>query len=296
MKKIGEISRLYEVSNRMLRYYEEKGIIYSLRGNNNYRYYNDDAERRIKQICLLNKLEFSTREIDKIFSVRDNYTLIKILHQKLEKLKYRSEELNQLSTIITNFIALLTESKNPFFESLEFSLNNPNISLRSQFMSQEVLRIIHIPSMRVASFKGYSETPENDAHDLANAFIKKHNLKDFRHFGFNNPNPVSNNPVYGYEIWITVDKDYPDVSIKNIEGGLYASLTTTMANIYDNWQKLYQIVGNSNDYCYDFHEIDEDGTCKHRWLEEITDYIHFSNPEIEFSSKQLDLLLPIKRK
>ena len=55
MKKIGEVSTQYDMSNRMLRYYEEKGIIKSIRGENNYRYYDEDSELRIKQICLLKK-------------------------------------------------------------------------------------------------------------------------------------------------------------------------------------------------------------------------------------------------
>lgn len=296
MKKIGEMSQVYEVSNRMLRYYEEKGIIRSFRGENNYRYYSEDAEQRIKQICLLRKLEFSTSEIDQVFTTRDHYQLIQFLYEKLEKLQHRTEELNELSTMITNFITLLTESKNPFFQALEFSLSNPNTLLRRDHMSQEVLRIIHVPAMKVASFKGFSETPENDAHEQANAFIQQHGLKSFRHFGFNNPNPTKDNPVYGYEIWITVDKDYPGVVTKNIQGGLYASLTTSMGEIYENWQKLYQLVAISKEYAFDFQEVMEDGTSEHHWLEEITDYAYFSDPTVEFTMKQLDLLLPIIRR
>ncbi len=296
MKKIGEVSSQYNVSIRMLRYYEEKGIIHSIRGENNYRYYDDHAELRIKQICLLKNLEFSTREINTIFSSINNFELIRLLVSKKIKLQDRMEELDQLSTILTNFIALLTESKNPFFQSLEISLNNPNKLIRSDHMSQEVLRIIHVPSMKVASFKGYSETPENDAHEQANVFIQKHNLQSFRHFGFNNPSPTKESPVYGYEIWVTVDKDYPDAVIRNVKGELYASLTTTLADIYENWQRLYRLIGESKEYMYDFSEPYEDGTCEHQWLEEITDYPHFSNPNTDFSVKQLDLLLPIKRR
>jgi len=295
MKKIGEISKQYHVSNRMLRYYEEKGLIHSERGENNYRYYNEDAEIKIKQIYSLRMLEFTTTEIEKILRVQNNFELIQMLYKKLETLQDRAEKLDQLSTIITNFIALLTESNYPFLESLLFSLDNPYQLLRSDTMSQNVLRVIQVPTMKVASFKGYSETPENDAHELANAFIQKHNLKTFRHFGFNNPNPMKDTPVYGYEIWITVDKDYPGEIIKNIQGGLYASYTTTLADIYENWQKLYQLVGESNEYEYDFLEPFEDGTSKHQWLEEMTDYEYFMNQEIPFSVKQLDLLLPIKR-
>jgi hypothetical protein len=69
-----------------------------------------------------------------------------------------------------------------------------------------------------------------------------------------------------------------------------------LADIYENWQRLYRLIGESKEYMYDFSEPYEDGTCEHQWLEEITDYPHFSNPNTDFSVKQLDLLLPIKRR
>ncbi len=295
MKKIGEISAQYHISNRMLRYYEEKGIIKSSRGENNYRYYDVQSEQRIGQICLLKELDFSIKEIDQIFSATNSIDLIQILYHKKTILKDKIEQYNQLSAILNNFISLLLENNNPFFKALELSLKDPNIILRSNKMLDEILRIVNLPRTKVVSFKALSETPEDDAHALANAFIKKHQLKEFRHFGFNNPNPSNGNPVYGYEIWITVTKDYSGEVMKELKGGLYASLTTSMSNIFENWQRLNKMIGESNTYDFDVQYIKKDSTYDHQWLEEITDYDYFSDPKNDFFSKQLDLLMPIIR-
>lgn len=295
VKKIGEISSQYDISNRMLRYYEDKGTIQSFRGENNYRYYDEFSEERIKQICLLKKLDFRTKEIDQVFSASNNFELIRILYRKKMELHHQLAQLNQLSNIVNNFIALLRKSENPFFDSLELSLVDPNKIIRSDIMSKELLRIVQLPSMRVASFRAVSESPENDVHELANAFIRKNNIKSFRHFGFNNPNPTPGNPVYGYEIWITVDHDYDGVEMKTLESGLYASITTNMAEIFENWHKLFQLVEQSEEFEYHFLPPKADGTSNHQWLEEITDYEYFSNPQNDFPTKQLDLFMPITR-
>jgi len=279
----------------MLRYYEEKGIIHSFRGENNYRYYDEFSEERIKQICLLKKLDFRTKEIDQVFSASSNFDLIRILYRKKSQVNQQLTQLNQLSNLVSNFISFLRKSENPFFESLELSLVDPNKIIRSDIVSKDVLRIVQLPSMKVASFRAVSESPENDVHELANAFITKNKIKSFRHFGFNNPNPTPGNPVYGYEIWITVDHDYENITMKTLEGGLYASITTFMADVYENWQKLFQLVAQSEEYEYHFLPPKADGTSSHQWLEEITDYEYFSNPQNDFPTKQLDLFMPIVR-
>jgi DNA-binding transcriptional MerR regulator len=48
--KIGELSRRTATPTRMLRYYEEQGLLQSQRNDNRYRFYPDSAVERVRQI------------------------------------------------------------------------------------------------------------------------------------------------------------------------------------------------------------------------------------------------------
>lgn len=295
MKRIGEISRLYDLSPRMLRYYEDKGIISCHRSENNYRYYDQQAEDRIKQILLLKELDFTVKEIEQVFYEYSSYDLIQVLFQKKLHVMDKVEELKKLETVIDNFIYLLSNSNQNMFESLALSLANSQIRLRGDSMKQDMVRIVQLPEMKVAVFKGYGERPEDAASELANDFIKKHKLVGFRHFGFNNPDPQEGNNEYGYEIWITVDRDYEGVTTRHYKGGLYASIPTVMTDIGKTWGRLYNLVKEDERYEFSYLPPGEDGVSDHQWLEECTDYEFFFLTDEDESLKQLDLLMPIKR-
>jgi predicted transcriptional regulator YdeE len=155
------------------------------------------------------------------------------------------------------------------------------------------VRIVRLPAMTVASYCAESKNPEKDCHDLIGKFVLKHQLHKkigFRHFGFNNPSPTEDNPVYGYEIWVTVPDDFDipkPLSRKRIESTLYASIPTQLNEIGERWQNLAKWVENSDKYIMDSN---------FQWLEECIDfetfYSTFGNDDIQ----QLDLLEPIKVK
>ena len=295
MKKIGEISSLYNVSPRMLRYYEDKGIISATRRENNYRYYDQFAEDRIKQILLLKELDFTVKEIEKVFNEYTSYDLIQTLFQKKLHVIDKVDELKRLETIIDNFIYLLSNSDKNMFESLALSLSNSQFKIRGGQMKKDIIRIVQLPEMKVAVFKGYGERPEDKASEVANQFIKDNKLVGFRHFGFNNPDPQEGKTEYGYEIWITIDQDYEGVASRVYKGGLYASVTTVMTDIEKTWGKLFNMVKDDERYDFGYTAPNEDGVSDHQWLEECTDYEFFFLSDKDDSVKQLDLLMPIKR-
>lgn len=281
----------------MLRYYEQAGMIKSIREENNYRYYSKDMEDKLKQILLLRELGFTLKEIERILSTQSIHEVVKIMYQKKFKLKEDMHQLSKLDHIISSFIVLLKTSNKPL-DSLLHSLDTTHKMIGEVKMEKESVRIVMLPSMRVASFRAVSETPEDDCWRLVNEFISKHNLTSFRHFGFNNPNPKEGSSVYGYEMWLTIQEDFTpeNIKVKHIAEGLYASLTTTMDQIGERWNELYQIILHHQQYDVDVQEEDAFGVSKHQWLEECINYKHFTNPNIDFSEKQLDLLLPIKEK
>lgn len=299
MKKIGEISSLYKVSNRMLRYYEDKKLIKCIRKDNNYRFFTQEQEEKIQLILLLKELDFSVDEMRKVFTITSAFDMIELLSSKKRELAKKSAELLKLDNIMSNFIYLLTISSQPIYDSLSISLENPSNKMKGKIqMNQENVRILQLPKMNVIFFKSLSESPEDDTWKKVKAYVSKHQLKNFRHFGFNNPNPTTDSKIYGYEMWLTVDSDYHDeeVEMRVFDGGLYASITTYLENITLRWKELTQLIADSSEYEIDFVENDQFGVSKHQWLEECTNYEMFVDDSIDFSKKQLDLLLPIKKK
>jgi DNA-binding transcriptional MerR regulator len=59
--KIGELSRRTGVSTRLLRYYEEQGLIAPSRSANTYRTYDDDDVARVEQVVGLVRAGVPTR-------------------------------------------------------------------------------------------------------------------------------------------------------------------------------------------------------------------------------------------
>ena len=296
MLKIGEIVKRYNLSHRTLRYWEEEKILNSNRAENGYRYYDDFNVSRIEQIAFLRKLKIPIACIERIFKSGEVDTAIDVLTCHLYKVKQETVELTGLYTAIQNIIAELKSKKDiPFLDSASkdsaalqklLSENERSISMRT--LKTEPDRIVRLPKMILACYLAESESPEIDCWKVISEFIKKNKLHEkygFRHFGFNNPNPSDESPVYGYEMWIAIPEDVEVTAPlykMEFEGGLYATVTTTLSEIGEQSWKLYDWVENNENYVPDKSR---------RWLEEFLDYKLFW--ENLNDGKQIDVLSPI---
>ena len=136
-------------------------------------------------------------------------------------------------------------------------------------MSDLDVRIIKLEPLRVASFQGFGEQPEEQAWQKLAAWAKPRGYLDEganrRIFGFNNPNPSAGSPNYGYEFWITVGPEAGpegEMRIAEFTGGLYAVLRVgpiadPAQDIPSGWQSLHTWCEGSK---YRF--------ATHQWLEE----------------------------
>ena len=69
LTKIRDVSNQYQVSARTLRYYEDMGLLSSVRKSDvSYRLYDAEAIKRIEQILILSNLNMSIKDIKRIFS------------------------------------------------------------------------------------------------------------------------------------------------------------------------------------------------------------------------------------
>ncbi|WP_040841623.1 MerR family transcriptional regulator [Nocardia brevicatena] len=66
--QIGELSKRTEVSPRLLRYYEEQGLLKSTRRSNGYRDYSDEAVDVVRRIRLLLAAGLNTESIRSLLS------------------------------------------------------------------------------------------------------------------------------------------------------------------------------------------------------------------------------------
>lgn len=153
-------------------------------------------------------------------------------------------------------------------------------------MDQTEVRIVNLPAMHVACAYGFGSSPEAIAHEKMNAYLEAQGWMEgygtqYVHFGFNNPNPSTGSPNYGYEIWVTVEADAQplgEVTIKDMPGGMYAvTRFTDLDKIGDEWKKLALWRERS---AYKFGQ--------HQWLENLL------NPrESDLHKLVFDLYLPI---
>lgn len=112
--KIREVSLKYDISARTLRYYEDMGLITSIRSEDYaYRMYDETALKRLEQILILRKLSISIRDISKIFQSPDASVVLEVLAKKAAGIDEEVALLYELKTIVLKFIHQI--------ESLNFS-------------------------------------------------------------------------------------------------------------------------------------------------------------------------------
>ncbi len=325
LKTITQVTKMFGVSTRMLRYYEQIGLLRSQRMEGySYRVYNEEACLHLKQILLLRKLRIPLKQIALLLSNIDTLTAIDVFMTNINEL---NEEIASLSTIRNILLRFIDELRSKSGISLKVDLLNDasmlsmidplsisKINLKEDNTMEDLnraneqlskltdrdVRIVYLPPATVASYQYVGDEPEMQVNLVIDQFVRDSNLihlkPDLRHYGFNAPNPVDDTGYHGYEMWVTI----PDtmevpapLSRKHFEGGLYAAYMIPFG-AFEEWQRLFEWVQNSK--TYDMREIG-DVSNMYGCLEEHLNYInHATLDNTEPEGFQLDLLIPIKEK
>jgi Predicted transcriptional regulators len=107
--KIGEFSKICQVSVKTLRHYEEIGILipYDIDQWTGYRYYDISQLHKMNRIIYLKRLGFSLEEINDIFENEDEVPTIEMINAKtkecqdnIQKLIVRQKELAKLEVLL----------------------------------------------------------------------------------------------------------------------------------------------------------------------------------------------------
>lgn len=110
---ISTVSKNLGISSRMLRYYEQIGLIESRRVENYaYRVYDEEAIRRLRQIILLRKLRVSVKQIRELFGNSSAMGVIEVFEQNIRELDEQMTALSTVKSILSRLVQELREKAN----------------------------------------------------------------------------------------------------------------------------------------------------------------------------------------
>jgi len=313
LQTINQVSKAYGVSARMLRYYEQAGLIESQRKPDYaYRVYDETAVLRLRQIIILRKLRIPMRQISAILNQPDASQAVEIFRQNIRELDDEinalslvkdilgrlADELQQRASVTLDVTTLSDSSLLSIVDSMPLSNNHvkERISMDDFQKANEVLaslkdkdvRIVYLPPATVLSHHAVGDDeqgriPEDQHEPLLDNFEKELAAikPDFRHYGFKH----NVKDKRGYERWVTIPDDMevaPPFTKKLFPGGMYAACVLPVDPWEEGWVLLEQWIAHNEKY-----EIDD-----RDWLEEHTSAATI----ITGAEGYIDLLLPVKKR
>ena len=122
--KIGEFSKLCQVTVKTLRHYEEIGLLvpFDVDEWTGYRYYNIDQLRRMNRIVYLKQLGFSLEEISELFNEGKEYPDSELIKAKVERCRNEMERLIWRQTELAKLEDMLHKQENVMEKVFEKSL------------------------------------------------------------------------------------------------------------------------------------------------------------------------------
>jgi len=110
---ISAVSKNLGISSRMLRYYEQVGLIESSRVEDYaYRVYDEAAIRRLRQIIILRKLRVPVRQIREIFDNNNAASIIEIFERNISELDEQITAMSTVKSILSRLVSELHEKAN----------------------------------------------------------------------------------------------------------------------------------------------------------------------------------------
>ena len=320
METISQVSQQFNISARMLRYYEKKGLISSMRiPDYSYRVYDEEAVKRIQQILVLRKLRIPVQQIAVILDDASQKQALEILQKNLSELDEEIAALGTLRDILGTLVFKLNESirervrldilKDTELLEILHVMKPPKTNLKEELYMDQLMdankvleekmdvRIVYLPPAKIAAYRYIGESPEDAAKKVIYSFIRESNLPkvkpDFRLYGFNNPSPKEGQREYGYEFWVTIPEDMEvkaPVEIKQFDGGLYAAHCINFGD-FNEWESFVNLTMRNQEYEVQWREPEGMGGCLEEELNIYTNILEGAE-----KAEQLDLLIPIKKR
>jgi DNA-binding transcriptional MerR regulator len=286
LQTIGQIAKEHGVSTRMLRYYEEIGLIESQRkGDGAYRVYDEANIRRLRQIIILRKLRVSVKQIVEILSNPNAAAAVEIFNKNIDELDDEIATLSAVKSLLVRFVEKLSETAQikltldfmsddsvlVAVETLSFAKNHKkeilpmddlkddltmdSLNKLDKYPKQTPARIVYLPPATIASVVSTKRKHESDAYKQLVKFAEDNNLMkikpDARTFGYN----LMVGDTHGYKAWITIPNDMAvDTPFEKstFPGGLYACHTRGFMDLnFDEAKFIHEWINNHDVYEFD---------------------------------------------
>ncbi|MBD5115597.1 MAG: MerR family transcriptional regulator [Ruminococcaceae bacterium] len=196
--KITDLGTQLGLSSRTLRYYEEAGLITSIRPQHEkYRYYDEQNVQRLRQIMVLRKMQIPIKDIVRIYDSREMADITQVFVDKLNEIDREVTALSELKRIINNFMHKMNEKGIKqitalplLYEELDKQLTvRENISMEQLFEVSETLvrpldiSIVKLPKMRVLSSYLKADLRNSDT-DAFSRYIQMSGIRTDHHGSF----------------------------------------------------------------------------------------------------------------
>lgn len=245
--KITDLSTTLGISSRSLRYYEQVGLIGSVRPEfEKYRYYDHDAVERLKQIMILRKMQIPIKDILRIYESQDMSTVVSVFVDKIKEIDHEVNALNELRSIVNEFLQTMLKNGIRKISALPLlyeemdkqlslkedpvkSFSYDELSAVSEKMAKPLdIRLVELPSMRVVSSYLKDSQKEKSEADAWYRWIEQNKLPrkpvgSHEHFDF--LDTVTGNFVCMRRIAEDFHNDSPFLDF-TFTGGLFAVLGT----------------------------------------------------------------------
>ena len=110
LQTVSAVSKNLGISNRMLRYYEQIGLIQSQRMEGYaYRVYDEQAIRRLRQIIVMRKLRVPVKQICDILSNNAASDVIEVFERNIGELDEEITAMATIRSILQNLVRELRE-------------------------------------------------------------------------------------------------------------------------------------------------------------------------------------------
>ncbi|HEX3021604.1 MAG TPA: MerR family transcriptional regulator, partial [Lachnospiraceae bacterium] len=145
--KITELTNQLGISSRTLRYYEQMGLIDSVRQTfEKYRYYDAENTERVKQIMVLRKMQIPIKDIIRIYESQDMTVLVESYVTRINKIDNEIETLSELKRIVNTFM----EANFPYMSSNLYLQKPETLIIGSDGQGKKYFRSIKVSQLKTA--------------------------------------------------------------------------------------------------------------------------------------------------